>query len=148
MFFLSVIIFPVQNIFAKDYVFIKSLTCKDVDISNLEPINTTNQFLDIDDFVVALVYLENVYKSLVVNFKWYNPQDVFILERSFITDDPFISGFEYWDWYHIWGWINIAKVIEAYPTMNIYGKWYIDIFVDEKRASRLFFTLNPAVAKF
>ena len=119
-----------------DYAFNRSTTCKDAQsYSPYNPIDETTLFYNTDNYVCSWIQLDNIYKSLNINWKWYNPDNVLVDESGYTTDDPTSHGYEYWDWYRSWSWLNIANA-------NNYGQWRVDIYVDGQKITTDYFTLE------
>ncbi|MCK5320531.1 peptidoglycan DD-metalloendopeptidase family protein, partial [Candidatus Parcubacteria bacterium] len=126
----------VDPIPSDDYTINRSTTCKDIQPSDpWNPISETTLFYNDDSYVCSWIHLDNIYKSLNINWKWYNPNNILVSESSYTTDDPASYGYDYWDWYKSWSSLNIINA-------NSYGQWHVDIYIDGQKVKTNYFTLT------
>ncbi|NTU98786.1 hypothetical protein HGA64_02145 [Candidatus Falkowbacteria bacterium] len=103
-----------------------------------DPINETSSFLTSNGNVFVWLKLNNVYKPLSVNFKWYNPNGTLVLDDPYTTTDPLASGQQYWPYYVLYEPFSIGSV-------NMFGQWRVYTYVEGVQVGSNNFTLNPAL---
>ncbi|MCD4705856.1 C39 family peptidase, partial [bacterium] len=119
-----------------DYDFNRSTTCKGVQSNSpYDTIDETTSFYNTDRYVYSWIELNNVYKSLQVDWKWYNPNNELINQSGYSTSNPADYGWDYWSWYRCYTNFFIANVYD-------YGQWHVNIFVDGEKIITNYFTIE------
>jgi len=109
-----------------NYELESTTTCKDVeDDEPYDPIDETEVFRTTDEKSVTWIYLTDIYESLNVEWKFYDPNNnLYDVETATIPDPG--SG-SYWSWWKVWAWIWID---DHYPE-DMEGAWTCKIYIDE-----------------
>ena len=122
-----------------NYTINRSTTCKDVQPSDpYNPISETTLFYNADNYVYSWIELNDVNKSLQINWKWYDSDNIFVSESGYATNPP-PDGC-------IWGWYRCSNSLNIANTNN-YGQYHVDIYADSQKIKTDYFTitidLNP-----
>ena len=124
------------------YKFKNAVTAENLQEFIYQPINITDQFDNKKRFIVFWIYFEDVRSSINVRSKWITPRKEIFKDNNFFIEDP-PQGL-YYTQYIIY---YIMEMSDFISPAN-YGKWSIEIYIDNKKKKRLFFTLNPPPLRF
>jgi len=120
------------------YDFESAETCEYVDDNNdYWPVNIKPAFSKDDDHVYVWVNLENLYKSVQVRWKWYNPDgELEATHYSGWTTDPQDEGYEYYYWWRFYyGWDLRNPSGGYWGTAGDEGHWSCDVSVKPEGGS-------------
>ncbi|MCZ7357167.1 MAG: hypothetical protein O8C65_09550, partial [Candidatus Methanoperedens sp.] len=113
---------------SSNYSSIITTNSRDVNSSYpYDPIYETDFFRTTDTRAMTWIKFTNVYASLNVTWKWYDPNNNYYTECYTTTQDPKASGYDYWSWYKVWCGVSIKN----YSAANEPGNWTVNIYVDD-----------------